>query len=105
MHLFSQASGLSHFVPHGQCLLWDRPLLWLNVVSDSTIAIASYSIPIFLVYFISKRRDIPFRAIFWLFGIFILPCAPTHAMDVVTIWYPAYWAAGAAKAITAIASL
>jgi signal transduction histidine kinase len=92
-------------VPHGQCLLWDPPLLWLNVVSDSIVAIAYYSIPLLLIYFVSKRRDLPFRGIFWMFSIFILSCGTTHALDVLTIWYPAYWAAGAAKAMTAIASL
>jgi signal transduction histidine kinase len=106
MHaLFTQAFAPPHFVPHGQCLLWDPPLLWLNVVSDSIIAIAYYSIPLLLIYFVSKRRDLPFRGIFWMFSIFILSCGTTHALDVLTIWYPAYWAAGAAKAMTAIASL
>jgi signal transduction histidine kinase len=106
MHaLFTQAFAPPHFVPHGQCLLWDPPLLWLNVVSDSIVAIAYYSIPLLLIYFVSKRRDLPFRGIFWMFSIFILSCGTTHALDVLTIWYPAYWAAGAAKAMTAIASL
>jgi signal transduction histidine kinase len=106
MHaLFTQAFAPAHFVPHGQCLLWDPLLLWLNVVSDSIVAIAYYSIPLLLIYFVSKRRDLPFRGIFWMFSIFILSCGTTHALDVLTIWYPAYWAVGAAKAMTAIASL
>ncbi len=106
MHaLFTQAFAAGHFVPHGQCLLWDPPLLWLDVVSDSITAVAYYSIPPLLIYFISKRRDMPFRAIFWMFGIFVFSCGTTHALEVLTIWYPAYWAAGIAKAVTAIASL
>src|SRR5512146_657395 len=106
MHrLLTRALVTGHFVPHGQCLLWDPPLLWLDVVSDSIIAVTYYSIPLLLIYLVSKRRDLPFRWIFWTFSIFILSCGTTHAMDVVTIWYPAYWAAGAAKAVTAIASL
>jgi PAS domain-containing protein len=85
--------------------LWDPALLWLNVVSDSIVGVAYYSIPLLLIYFVSKRRDLPFRGIFWMFSIFILSCGTTHALDVLTVWYPAYWAAGAAKAMTVIASL
>jgi PAS domain S-box-containing protein len=104
MHtLFAQGFAQGHFVPHGQCLLWNPALLWLDVVSDSIVAIAYYSIP--LIYFASKRRDLPFRWMFWMFDVFILSCGTTHVLDVLTIWYPAYWAAGAAKAATAIASL
>jgi len=102
---FRHVFALDHFVPHGQCLLWDAPLLWLDVVSDSIVAVAYYSIPLLLIYFISKRRDVPLRSMFWMFGIFILSCGTTHVMDVVTIWYSAYWAAGVVKAVTAIASL
>ena len=102
---FAQEVVLGHFLPHGQCLLWNPVLLWLNVVSDSIVAIAYYSIPLLLIYFIIKRRDMPFRSMFWLFSMFIVSCGTTHALDVVTIWYPAYWAAGVAKAMTAITSL
>jgi signal transduction histidine kinase len=106
MHgLFGHSFAADHFLPHGQCLLWNSPLLWLDVVSDSIVAAAYYSIPLFLIYLVNKRRDLPFRSIFWMFGIFILACGTTHAMDVVTIWYPAYWAAGVAKAATAMTSL
>jgi signal transduction histidine kinase len=106
MHgLFGHSFAADHFVPHGQCLLWNSTLLWLDVVSDSVVAAAYYSIPLFLIYLVNKRRDLPFRSIFWMFGVFILACGTTHAMDVVTIWYPAYWAAGVAKAATAITSL
>jgi PAS domain S-box-containing protein len=103
--LFAQGFDPGHFVPHGQCLLWDPPLLWLDVVSDSITAVAYYSIPLLLIYFASKRRDMPFRSMFWLFSIFIVSCGTTHALDVLTMWYPAYWAAGVAKAMTAITSL
>jgi PAS domain S-box-containing protein len=106
MHeLFRHLFTANHFVPHGQCLLWDPPLLWLDAVSDSITAATYYLIPFVLIYLVSKRRDLPFRWMFWMFGIFILACGTTHAMDVVTIWYPAYWAAGVAKAVTATVSL
>ncbi len=106
MHLlFKQAFASDHFVPYGQCFLWDPLLLWINVVSDSIVSVAYYVIPLLLIYFISKRRDLPFRSMFWMFSIFIVACGTAHALAVVTIWYPAYWATGAVKAVTAIAAL
>lgn len=49
------------FIPHGHCYLWKPGLVWLHVVSDSLIALAYYSIPFLLVYFVRKRQDLPFN--------------------------------------------
>ena len=50
------------FLPHGVCLLWDQWLVLTRVVADSVIALAYYSIPVALLYFICKRRDLAFRS-------------------------------------------
>jgi len=94
-----------HFVPHGQCLLWNAHLLSSYVTADSLIALSYYSIPLLMIYLLFKRRDLPFQKIVLLFGLFILSCGTTHAMDVVTIWYPVYWAAGIVKGVTAVVSV
>lgn len=93
------------FMPHGMCYLWKPGLVWLHVVSDSLVALAYYSIPITLIYFVQHRRDLPFRWIFWLFGAFIIACGTTHIMEVWTLWHPNYWVAGIIKAFTAMVSL
>jgi PAS domain S-box-containing protein len=97
--------GSSPFIPHGHCYLWKSDLVLLHVASDSLTALAYYSIPIMLVYFVQKRRDIPFHGIFLLFGTFIVACGTGHLIDVVTLWYPIYWVSGLIKALTAIVSL
>src|SRR5258706_10982189 len=93
------------FMPHGYCYLWNANLLWLHAVSDTLIALAYFSIPITLVYFIRKRRDLPFNWIFVCFGVFILACGATHAMEVWTLWHATYWLSGVVKAVTAAASV
>lgn len=93
------------FMPHGFCYLWNSGLVWLHVVSDSLIALAYFSIPITLVYFVRKRRDLPFHWMFLLFGLFIVACGSTHAMEVWTLWHATYWLSGIVKAITALASV
>ncbi len=95
----------SDFMPHGYCYLWNPGLVWLHVVSDALIALAYFSIPVTLIYFIRKRRDLPFNWMFVSFGIFILACGATHAMEVWTLWHGTYWLSGAIKAITAMASV
>ncbi|MDX1754625.1 MAG: ATP-binding protein [Marinobacter sp.] len=92
------------FMPHGHCYLWTPELLFLNVISDSLITLAYFSIPITLTYFIYRRRDIPFDWMFSAFGVFILACGATHFMAIWTIWNPVYWHQGFVKAITAVAS-
>jgi two-component system, LuxR family, sensor kinase FixL len=93
------------FMPHGYCYLWSPDLIGLHVVSDSLIALSYLSIPITLVHFARKRRDIPFSWMFLCFGAFIVACGGTHIMEVWTIWFPSYWLAGAVKAVTACFSV
>lgn len=93
-----------NFIPHGHCYLWNPELVSLHILSDVLIALSYYSIPITLVYFIRKRKDIPFKNIFLLFGAFIISCGTTHLMEVWTLWHPNYWFSGALKAITALIS-
>ena len=89
------------FMPHGYCYLWDPWIVWLNVVSDGFITLSYYCIPVVLIYFIRKRRDLPFNWVFWMFGTFILACGTTHLMEVWNIWHASYVFAGIVKAITA----
>jgi PAS domain S-box-containing protein len=93
------------FRPHGYCYLWDRGLLWLHLSSDVLIALAYFSIPITVVYFARKRRDLPFHWMLLCFGLFIVACASTHVMEVWTLWHATYWLSGIVKAITALASV
>lgn len=93
------------FMPHGGCYLWDRGILWLHITSDALIALAYYSIPITLVYFVRKRRDLAFNWIFLCFAVFIIACGTTHLMEIWMIWHPKYWLSGIVKALTALASI
>ncbi len=92
-------------LPHGYCYLWRPGLLWLHLISDSIITLAYYCLPVGLVYFVRRRRDMPFNWIFWMFAIFIAGCGTTHLMEIWTLWHPSYWVSGGTKAVTAVASL
>ena len=93
------------FMPHGYCYLWNPWIVWLHVISDGLITLSYYWIPLVLIYFIRKNRDIPFNRIFWMFGTFILACGTTHLMDIWNVWHGSYVLAGVVKAVTAAVSV
>ena len=93
------------YIPHGHCYLWQTPLVALHLTADALIAIAYYSIPITLIYFVRESEELPFKSIFILFGTFILSCGTTHLVEIWTLWHPNYWFYGILKAITALVSL
>jgi len=93
------------YIPHGHCYLWQPELLLLHVLTDALIALAYYSIPLVLIYFVRQKDDVPFKGIFILFSLFIFSCGTTHLMSIWTLWRPDYWISGLIKAITAVISV
>src|ERR1700738_2359571 len=102
---FSWLLSPQDYMPHGMCFLWQPELIALHVASDSAIALAYYSIPVALGYFVWKRTDLAFPAIFVLTSLFILACGTTHLMGVWTLWFPDYRFDGGIKAVTALLSI
>ncbi len=93
------------FMPHGYCYLWDTRLIWLHLISDSLIFLAYMTIPVTLLRVVRSRNDLPFGWMFGCFGIFIVACGLTHAMEIWNLWHAAYWISGVIKAIAGIASI
>jgi signal transduction histidine kinase/CheY-like chemotaxis protein len=97
--------GVQNFMPHGYCLGWDSPLLWLTAMSDAIMTIAYSTYPIGIAYFVWKRKDLEYRWLYLGFFIaFILTCASTHFLSVVTIWIPLYWLEAYVNAVAAFVS-
>ena len=103
--IWSLLPSIFAYVPHGHCYLWKPGLVSLHFGSDILIALAYYSIPITLVYFVKQRQDLIYPEVFWLFSAFIVACGTTHLLAVWTIWHSDYWLSGTIKAITAVISL
>ena len=96
---------LQMFAPHGVCLTWSAPLMWMYIISDSLIALAYFSIPFALFYFVKRRPDIGSPVVFILFALFILACGTTHLMDVWKLWRPNYWTDALIRNFTAVISM
>lgn len=95
----------SDYMPHGHCYLWQEHILWTNVLSDLVIAASYFSIPIAILIFANKRKDVGYHWLFWLFSAFILLCGITHLMGIYTVWNGSYGIHGISKAVTALISL
>lgn len=93
------------FMPRWQCGDWSPALGWTHIISDFLIFVAYACIPLSLVYFAFRRRDIALRGVVWLFVAFILSCGLTHLVDASMFYYPAYRFLGVMKVITAGVSL
>jgi signal transduction histidine kinase len=104
LEFLEQLFDTSGFPPRWQCGAWTPGHGWLHIVADLGVWSAYVAIPCVLGYFVLRRRDLPFRTIFWLFGAFILACGTTHLMEVLLFWWPAYRLAGLIKLFTAIVS-
>src|SRR5450755_5063662 len=90
-------------MPHGY-LRWDPSLLWL-VVSDDAVAFSCLAIPLAILQFVRKRKDLAHHGIFFAFAVFILAFGATHLLEIATLWKPLYRLDGLMKAITAVASM
>jgi len=99
-HLFDT----SDFPARWTCGRWTAGHGWLHILSDIGVWSAYVAIPLVLGFFILRRKDLPFRKIFLLFGAFILACGTTHLMEAIIFWWPAYRLAGVIKLITAVVS-
>lgn len=92
-------------MPHGHCYLWQPHILWSHVASDFIIAISYFSLPIAIMLFAIKRKDIGANKLFYLFSAFILFCGITHLIGIFTIWHGIYGIHGISKVLTALVSL
>lgn len=94
----------SDFMPRWYCGSWTPAQGWLHIISDLAIWSAYMAIPLLLGYFVIRRRDLPFRWMFWLFCAFIFACGTTHLIEAIIFWKPIYRIGGVVKFATAVVS-
>lgn len=92
------------FMPHGHCYFWQPEILWPHVLGDGLTAISYFIIPVLLIWFMRKRKDLSFNVLFWAFALFILSCGTTHALAIVSVWDPIYEIEAIVKILTALIS-
>jgi PAS domain S-box-containing protein len=104
LSFLAQLLDTSDFPARWYCGNWSQAHGWLHILSDLGVWLAYVAIPCVLGFFVLRRQHTPFRAIFLLFGAFILACGTTHLMEAMIFWWPAYRLAGLVKLSTAVVS-
>lgn len=104
-YFFSYFFSTGDFPPRWHCGIWSDFHGWLYIMSDLTIWLAYFIIPVILIWFVKKRPDVPFLPVFWLFGAFIICCGATHLIDATIFWWPAYRVSAVLRLITAVVSM
>ncbi|QNL22326.1 hypothetical protein HZR84_10360 [Hyphobacterium sp. CCMP332] len=102
---FSNLFNTSDWPPRWICGTWSEFHGWLYIMSDVSIWLAYFIIPVIILWFVQKRPDIPFLSFYWLFSAFIIFCGATHIMDAIIFWWPAYRLSALIRFITAIVSV
>ena len=92
------------FPARWKCGVWSSQLGWTHIISDLAIFGAYAAIPVSLIYFVRRRKDVPFLPIFWLFAAFIFACGFGHLVEATMFWHPWYRLSGAVKLFTAVVS-
>lgn len=104
LEFFARLFDTSDFPSRWHCGNWSLGHGTLHIASDFAIAGAYATIPCLLVYFVFRRRDVPYLPIFWLFAAFILSCGFGHFVEAIIFWHPWYRFSGLVKVVTAIVS-
>jgi Cu+-exporting ATPase len=62
-------------------------LMMVMAMANASIAVSYFSIPVFLLVFARRRKDLPFSWILVTFGGFILACGTTHVFHMLALWW------------------
>ncbi len=104
VEFFSKLLDTADWPPRWHCGKWSDFHGWLYIISDLMIWSAYFAIPLIILNFIRRRKDVRFYKIYFLFAGFILACGSTHFLDAVIFWFPAYRLSALVRAITGIVS-
>jgi PAS domain S-box-containing protein len=101
---FAKLFDSSSWPPRWHCGQWTAFHGWLYIISDLLIWSAYFSIPVFILRYISKKQDVRFVRLYFLFAAFILACGATHLLDAIAFWIPVYRLNALVRFITGVIS-
>ncbi|QEC78294.1 sensor histidine kinase [Mucilaginibacter ginsenosidivorax] len=102
---FSGIFDTSNWPARWHCGTWSEFHGWLYIFSDLLIAVSYFAIPLLLIVLLTKRKDVPFPKILWLFVVFIILCGITHLIDAGIFWWPAYRLSALLRLLTGMVSV
>lgn len=103
--LLAQWIFAAGFLPHGQRYDWGSALPWLFAGAHLAIAIACYCMPLALMHFLRRRRDVRFSKVFSVLSIFFLACGTTRLIAIWNIWHADHWLEVAVQGVAAVSAI
>ena len=92
--------------PRWHCGDWSSFHGWLYILSDLTIWIAYFLIPLIILNYLGKKKSgIKFQKVYLLFAAFILLCGMTHFLDATMFWIPMYRLNALVRFVTGVVSM
>jgi two-component system, chemotaxis family, sensor kinase Cph1 len=92
--------------PRWHCGNWTSFHGWLYILSDLTIWIAYFLIPLIIINYLGKKKNgVKFQKVYLLFAAFILFCGITHFLDAMMFWIPMYRVNALVRFVTAVVSM
>jgi chemotaxis family two-component system sensor kinase Cph1 len=92
--------------PRWHCGNWTSFHGWLYILSDLTIWIAYFLIPLIILNYLGKKKNgVKFQSVYLLFAAFILLCGITHFLDAMMFWIPMYRLNALVRFITGVVSM
>ena len=104
LEFFSKLFDSSDWPPRWHCGRWTEFHGWLYIISDLLIWSAYFTIPLVILKYVSKKQNIRFVRLYFLFAAFILACGSTHFLDAAAFWFPAYRLNGLMRFVTGVLS-
>lgn len=101
---FVRLFDTSDFPARWNCGHWTSGHGWLHILSDLAVWGAYTTIPIALVLFALRRKNVPRQRIYLLFAAFILACGSVHLVEAIIFYWPIYRVSGVLKLLTAVVS-
>jgi two-component system, chemotaxis family, sensor kinase Cph1 len=91
IEFFKRLFATDEWPPRWHCGNWTSFHGWLYILSDLTIWVAYFLIPLIILNYLGKKKNgIKFQKVYLLFAAFILLCGITHFLDAMMFWIPMY---------------
>ncbi len=101
---FKELFKTNDFMPRWVSGRWTEAHGWLYILSTIVIGLSYFAIPVMLFIFIKKKKNFPFKGVFFLFSLFIIFCGITYILDAIMFWVPIYRLNAVLLFLTAIIS-
>jgi signal transduction histidine kinase len=105
VEFFQGFGSTSDWPARWRCGYWSDFHGWMYIIADLMIWLAYFLIPLVILRYALRRKNIQFYKAYLLFAAFILLCGATHFLDALMFWVPLYRVNAVVRLITGIVSL